>query len=517
MSQNIEITELKERFDNELKSLIDKFNQLINHPEKHLDDYISTVKNDIDIHREENIQEIHKIHKISANMISELDTYYQDCLNNLPNLKQLAQKNKDNLVELRKNLNEQIESKIKHGDELDDIEDYIKEYISINREEMQNFEYELQMNLNYSFQPVKFFENFGKLEKKTKIDELKESQNAKCFKTIKSFNSIPKNKNKLMSCDLDIFNDYKLVIEKHESIYNIQTAEVINDSKPFNVEVLCPKWINKSLIAVGSDLDVKILDLDRDGECIQTFSGHSKSVISLCFFKKKNHLISGSLNGEMKIWDLNENKCFRTLNEHKSKIDKIMINSKDFLVSLSFDDQEIKVWNTNENYNNCYTYKSEKTIQSINLHPNGNIICISEYSFELFDFLNGRILFDFDIYEFNSFGGLNDTLGGYLDLKLGSINFLNDSKFVSGCNYSFSERDGRPGAFLFVFDLNSEDMWTDYTLQYYDKEIRQISLFKNNCILVLFLNKEICHNLYFDTQYNKNFNHFEVLKIKNKL
>ena len=73
--------------------------------------------------------------------------------------------------------------------------------------------------------------------------------------------------------------------------------------------------INKNIIyTCGFDHNIYIYDPFIDEHCIQKLEGHNWSVNSISFNKMNNELISIDINGNIKVWDLNNYYNFQTIN-----------------------------------------------------------------------------------------------------------------------------------------------------------------------------------------------------------
>lgn len=83
-------------------------------------------------------------------------------------------------------------------------------------------------------------------------------------------------------------------------------------------------------------------------KCLHTYSGHTKGVQSIQFFPKYGHLLlSGSMDGKVKIWDVATNrKVQRTYTGHSGAVRQVAFsNEGDTFLSASFD-KHVKMWDT---------------------------------------------------------------------------------------------------------------------------------------------------------------------------
>ncbi len=68
-----------------------------------------------------------------------------------------------------------------------------------------------------------------------------------------------------------------------------------------------------SALASGSDDQIVKLWNVNTGECVKTFKGHTKWVLSVAFSPNCRTLISGSGDETLKLWDLETGECLNTL------------------------------------------------------------------------------------------------------------------------------------------------------------------------------------------------------------
>ena len=98
-----------------------------------------------------------------------------------------------------------------------------------------------------------------------------------------------------------------------------------------NIRSICFSSDGKWLAVAGEELSIKMLDMNQvelekesDPVPVSLLRGHSYAVRSVCF-TSDNLLLSVSMEGSAKIWNLNEDRieweCLRTLNDMPGRID----------------------------------------------------------------------------------------------------------------------------------------------------------------------------------------------------
>eukprot|EP01138_Halocafeteria_seosinensis_P014347 gb/GECG01014648.1/.p1 GENE.gb/GECG01014648.1/~~gb/GECG01014648.1/.p1 ORF type:complete len:603 (+),score=81.51 gb/GECG01014648.1/:1-1809(+) len=104
-------------------------------------------------------------------------------------------------------------------------------------------------------------------------------------------------------------------------------------------------------------------------KCIHTFRGHGKGVQCIRFFPLYGHLLlSGGLDGKIKIWDVHSKACMRTYIGHTAGIRdlKFTADGKHFL-SCSYDGR-VKYWDTESG--KCLSdFDVDSTPYCLAIHP----------------------------------------------------------------------------------------------------------------------------------------------------
>ena len=338
----------EENFNKEIKRLYsifeDKLNEidyLLNHKEIFIDDFISKIKNQIDIQRESLIQQIHKI---SHKMITKLDSYQNECMkfNTKINFNQkrndlLAQK--DNLKSIIEN-DESID-KNHIQNKLEKFEFAVRKSENL-KSHIQN---EFRMNKVCFFEFV-HFENDNNLFGSLYLNDFERPLTQKPIE-LRSFND-------KISCEFDdklelielIEND-RLAIgcrNGNVKIFNLNSTECIIIIQAFqNSQINILKYIaeNKLVTCSNESTEIKIWNL-KTNELIISLKAHSNFIKDVCFSDEK--MITVSIDKKIKIWDIKNFKLIDTLNiDFKVQI-KIAINNLGKLVTCN-DEGLMTKWN----------------------------------------------------------------------------------------------------------------------------------------------------------------------------
>lgn len=78
--------------------------------------------------------------------------------------------------------------------------------------------------------------------------------------------------------------------------------------------------------------------------------GHTKSINQL--IRHDNLLISGAFDNTIRIWDLSSGDCIHVLEGHSSYISSLMMSADSSLLHAGCGNGEVRMWNWNEEYEN---------------------------------------------------------------------------------------------------------------------------------------------------------------------
>ncbi len=99
---------------------------------------------------------------------------------------------------------------------------------------------------------------------------------------------------------------------------------------------------------------------------IKTLQGHSNSVTSVAFSSDSKTLVSGSLDRQIRIWNVDNAECHEILDEHTDGVWRVAFNLDNTLLASSSDDETIKTWDTTT-WELLNTFESDKLCARMNI------------------------------------------------------------------------------------------------------------------------------------------------------
>ena len=133
-----------------------------------------------------------------------------------------------------------------------------------------------------------------------------------------------------------------------------------------------------TLLSCSASGEIKFWDLNQS-LCLKCVNLNS-SVLVLNLLKNGNLAFGGPDNSEIRIWDIELDKCIQRLIGHRRRILTIESLKSGELISSSHDDT-IKIWNLETG--NCIKTFFDLRIKSVFLHQNSRTIISCTYVGEL--------------------------------------------------------------------------------------------------------------------------------------
>ena len=130
-------------------------------------------------------------------------------------------------------------------------------------------------------------------------------------------------------------------------IWNPDTGE---DYQKLKLETDWLFWIslawspNSKILAIAVQETIQIWNVEN-GTCIKTLAGHEQYVLSVDWHPMENLLASSSLDGTVRIWDLNTGKCLQVLH-HDNDVWSIAWSHNGQMLASASHDLTAKIWDT---------------------------------------------------------------------------------------------------------------------------------------------------------------------------
>lgn len=100
---------------------------------------------------------------------------------------------------------------------------------------------------------------------------------------------------------------------------------------------------NQTLAVAGANGTVKLLNFE--GKRLQTFLGHTNSVLFLDISPDGKTIVSSSMDKTLKIWNLEDGKLLQTFKGHDSTVTEIRFSSDGKIIASASEDNTVKIWN----------------------------------------------------------------------------------------------------------------------------------------------------------------------------
>lgn len=194
-------------------------------------------------------------------------------------------------------------------------------------------------------------------------------------------------------------NDNKFNITKN---YNIH-FDWINDLKLVNDD--------KDLVTCSSDLSLKLINLNRDSgsENIHKFPNvHRDYVKKLSYNRPDNQIISGGLDGKIVVWDLNNLKPFKTIDNSQAGNSSLpnsiysLANDNSNLISSGGPNNTINIFDKRANSQNSLVRKligHQDNVRCLLMNENFILSGSTDTTIKLWDLRNFKIYKSFDIHD----------------------------------------------------------------------------------------------------------------------
>ena len=98
------------------------------------------------------------------------------------------------------------------------------------------------------------------------------------------------------------------------------------------------------LCSCSADMSVRLWDFQETYACVKTLQGHDHNVSSVAFTPSGDHVVSGSRDRTIKIWEVSTGYCVRTLTGHRDWVRQVRLCGDGSFMASCSNDQSIFVW-----------------------------------------------------------------------------------------------------------------------------------------------------------------------------
>lgn len=187
--------------------------------------------------------------------------------------------------------------------------------------------------------------------------------------------------------------------------------------------ITCLRFNRKHLMSGSLDTTIKIWNVET-GECVRTLTGHLKGVRSLAFDNQK--LITGGFDSTIKVWNYHTGQCISTYRGHDDTVSSVDFSNKTIVSGSA--DCTVKVWHVDSR--TCYTLRGHTDcINCVKIHEPSNTVfsASDDTTIKMWDLNNNQCLKVFGGIENNGHVGQVETVIPFVYKGNDLIEDANDS------------------------------------------------------------------------------------------
>ena len=130
--------------------------------------------------------------------------------------------------------------------------------------------------------------------------------------------------------------------------------------------------------ASGSvDTNLKIWDVRRK-TCIQTYKGHTRGVRQILFSPDGRWVLSGGDDGLIKLWDLTMGKLLHEFTLHTGAITALAIHPSEFLMASASADRTVRLWDLETFEPVCCTPAESSPVRRVCFSDDGKALLVGQ-------------------------------------------------------------------------------------------------------------------------------------------
>jgi WD40 repeat protein len=203
-----------------------------------------------------------------------------------------------------------------------------------------------------------------------------------------------------------------------------------------------------NLLATGSvDGEIRVWQV-ADGKQLLAYQGHTGWVRSVAFSPDSCMIASGSEDQTVQLWDVQTGQHLKTLQGHTNQVRSVTFSPDGQKLASSSEDQTVRLWDvcTGQGLNIMLSHTDH--VRSVTFSPNGDILasCCDDRIVRLWDSHTGQCL---------------NTFQGHIS-RVGSVAFSPDGNtLASGCDdQTVRLWDARTGQCVKILQGHTKPIWS---------------------------------------------------------
>ena len=175
------------------------------------------------------------------------------------------------------------------------------------------------------------------------------------------------------------------------TIWDSSTGKILDSFRGHEKEITQVQFYNDDNFIITSSLD-KTVKLWNNKTIVSSFDGHESGVSRFILYNDK--IITASIEGIIRFWDIKEQTCIKVLKGHSQAIRSLAIlELDDTCLYSSSDDETIRIWYTKADYSDFTLYGHKDLISCVRLSNDGKkIVSTDSKEIKIWDLNNGKCL-----------------------------------------------------------------------------------------------------------------------------
>ncbi|MEQ8186755.1 MAG: hypothetical protein ABRQ39_02190 [Candidatus Eremiobacterota bacterium] len=188
------------------------------------------------------------------------------------------------------------------------------------------------------------------------------------------------------------------------TLWSVTDGTVISEIKKPDTVIECLSFSHDGkLLACGGHKNgvINILDTETCKE-VFTIAGHSKTVLSLKFFRKEKKLASAGKDGTIRLWDLNNRGKEISVFHVDAPVYSISLTSDEKYLACGSEDKKVTLWDMSSGEKVFSLSGHSEPVLSVSFSPGGKMLASAgqDKKIILWDRLGGREIFKVESFPY---------------------------------------------------------------------------------------------------------------------